>query len=91
MGSRQGDWVLDPFGGSGTTGIVANQLERDAMLVELNPEYAQTANDRGRHLERNGYTCQMCSVAAGDPDPLGGDRTVGLTMGHIIDKSKGVQ
>src|ERR1041384_3910518 len=40
-------------------------------------------------LERNGYTCQMCGVAAGDPDPLGGNRTVRLTMGHIIDKSKG--
>lgn len=40
-------------------------------------------------LERNGYTCQMCGVAAGDPDPLGGSRTVRLTMGHIIDKSKG--
>lgn len=40
-------------------------------------------------LERNGYTCQMCGVAAGDPDPLGGSRMVRLTMGHIIDKSKG--
>jgi len=40
-------------------------------------------------LERNGYTCQMCGVAAGDPDPLGSDRKVRLTMGHIIDKSKG--
>ncbi len=40
-------------------------------------------------LERNGYTCQMCGVAAGDPDPLGGNRTIRLTMGHIIDKSKG--
>ena len=40
-------------------------------------------------LERNGYTCQMCGVAAGDPDPFGGDRTVRLTMGHVIDKSKG--
>jgi hypothetical protein len=40
-------------------------------------------------LERNGYTCQMCGVAAGDPDPMGGNRTVRLTMGHIIDKSKG--
>jgi len=40
-------------------------------------------------LERNGYTCQMCGVAAGDPDPLGGPRTVRLTMGHIKDKSKG--
>lgn len=40
-------------------------------------------------LERNGYTCQMCGSAAGDPDPLGGSRTVRLTMGHILDKSKG--
>lgn len=40
-------------------------------------------------LERNGYTCQMCGCAAGDPDPLGSDRTVRLTMGHIVDKSKG--
>lgn len=40
-------------------------------------------------LERNGYTCQMCGMAAGDPDPLGGPRTVRLTMGHIKDKSKG--
>jgi len=40
-------------------------------------------------LERNGYTCQMCGVAAGDPDPLHPGRTVRLTMGHIVDKSKG--
>lgn len=40
-------------------------------------------------LGRNGYTCQMCGVAAGDPDPFGGNRTVRLTIGHIIDKSKG--
>jgi len=44
---------------------------------------------RARVLERNGYTCQMCGVAAGDPDPFGGSRTVRLTMGHIQDKSKG--
>jgi hypothetical protein len=40
-------------------------------------------------LERNGYTCQMCGVAAGDVDPLTSSRTVRLTMGHIVDKSKG--
>ena len=40
-------------------------------------------------LERNGYTCQMCGVAAGDSDPIGGPRPVRLTMGHIKDKSKG--
>lgn len=40
-------------------------------------------------LERNGYTCQMCGLAAGDQDPFDATRTVRLTMGHIIDKSKG--
>ncbi len=40
-------------------------------------------------LERNGYTCQMCGAAAGDPDPFNVTRTIRLTMGHIVDKSKG--
>jgi len=40
-------------------------------------------------LERNGYTCQMCGVAAGDVDPFNPSRTIRLTLGHIIDKSKG--
>jgi hypothetical protein len=40
-------------------------------------------------LERNGYTCQMCGLAAGDPDAFSPGRTVRLTMGHILDKSKG--
>jgi len=38
--------VLDPFGGSGTTGLVADQLGRDATLIELNGEYAQMAQRR---------------------------------------------
>lgn len=40
-------------------------------------------------LERNGYTCQMCGAGAGDEDMLHPSRTIRLTMGHIIDKSKG--
>jgi DNA modification methylase len=40
--------VLDPFGGSGTTGLVADQLNRNAILVELNPEYAAMAENRIR-------------------------------------------
>lgn len=45
-GSREGDTVLDPFGGSGTTGLVANRLGRDSILIELNPEYAEMARRR---------------------------------------------
>lgn len=44
---------------------------------------------RARVLERNGFTCQNCGMAAGDPDPFNPARTIRLTMGHIIDKSKG--
>lgn len=40
-------------------------------------------------LERNGYTCQSCGLGASDPDPFHPDRKVKLTMGHVIDKSKG--
>jgi DNA modification methylase len=45
-GSRKGDTVLDPFGGAGTTGLVADRLGRDAILYELNPTYADLARRR---------------------------------------------
>ena len=38
--------VLDPFGGAGTTGMVADRLGRNAVLIELNADYAQIARDR---------------------------------------------
>ena len=41
-----GGTVLDPFGGAGTTGLVADRLQRHAVLVELNPEYIGIARDR---------------------------------------------
>jgi site-specific DNA-methyltransferase (adenine-specific) len=40
------DRVLDPFGGAGTTALAAAQLGRDAITIELNPEYAAIARDR---------------------------------------------
>jgi DNA modification methylase len=45
-GSKFGDMVLDPFGGAGTTGLVADRLGRSATLIELNPEYARLARER---------------------------------------------
>jgi DNA modification methylase len=38
--------VLDPFGGSGTTAMVAEQLGRDAILIELNPDYIALQRQR---------------------------------------------
>jgi DNA modification methylase len=45
-GAREGGIVLDPFGGAGTTGLVADRHHRDAVLIELNPEYAEMARKR---------------------------------------------
>lgn len=45
-GCPLGGTVLDPFGGAGTTGLVADQLQRNAVLVELNPEYVSIAQNR---------------------------------------------
>lgn len=45
-GTKPGDVVLDPFGGSGTTGKVAKELGRQSILIELNPDYIELAQDR---------------------------------------------
>jgi DNA modification methylase len=42
----KGGTVLDPFGGSGTTGIVAASHSRNAILLELNQEYIDLAKER---------------------------------------------
>ena len=45
-GCPENGTVLDPFGGSGTTGIVANSHNRKAVLIELNTEYIEIARKR---------------------------------------------
>ncbi len=46
LGSCPGDLVLDPFLGSGTTGVVAIEMGRRFVGIELNPEYVSIAEDR---------------------------------------------
>ena len=46
LATRPGDLVLDPFVGSGTTGVVAYDLGRRFVGIELNPEYIQIAERR---------------------------------------------
>ncbi len=62
-------------------------LETDKRLPAL--PRAISKETRAWVLERNGYTCQMCGAAAGDADPYHPGLKIRLTMGHIIDKSKG--
>jgi site-specific DNA-methyltransferase (cytosine-N4-specific) len=45
-GSAPGDTVLDPFAGSGTTGMVALRLGRSFVGCELNPDYVRLGRNR---------------------------------------------
>lgn len=45
-GCPKGGTVLDPFGGAGTTALVADQMQRDCTIIELNPDYVHIAARR---------------------------------------------
>lgn len=56
IGTKKNDVVLDPFVGSGTTGIVSKRLERHFVGFEINPDYYQIAKNRiekSSHLDVN--------------------------------------
>lgn len=63
------------------------------LLVNLKPlpafERGISKETRAFVLDRNGFTCQMCGAAAGEPHPYDNNRKTRLHIGHIIDKSMG--
>lgn len=60
-GCPKGGRVLDPFGGAGTTGLVADRLQMDCTLIELNPDYVDLARHR---IERDrGGLLEICEAA----------------------------
>jgi HNH endonuclease len=63
------------------------------LLVNLKPlpafERSISKETRAFVLDRNGFTCQMCGAAAGEPHPYDAGRKTRLHIGHIIDKSMG--
>jgi site-specific DNA-methyltransferase (cytosine-N4-specific) len=52
LGSREGDTVLDPFGGCGTTGFAATELNRESVLIEINPSYAEMSKVRTKNVKK---------------------------------------
>jgi len=67
-GCPKGGIVLDPFGGAGTVGLVAARHGRQAILIELNPEYAGIAK---RRIEKEWRVQDAPSISVG-PGPLFG-------------------
>jgi HNH endonuclease len=63
------------------------------ILVDAKPQPALareiSKETRALILDRNGFTCQMCGAAAGEPHPFDQERKTRLHIGHIIDKSQG--
>jgi site-specific DNA-methyltransferase (adenine-specific) len=53
LGSKEGDWVLDPFMGSGTTGVVAKQNSRNFIGIELDKDYFEIAKNRIEKTRKN--------------------------------------
>jgi len=49
--SKKGDIVIDAFGGSGTTMVACEQLNRKARVIEFDPKYCQVIIDRMRKLD----------------------------------------
>src|SRR5690606_39219896 len=64
-GCPKGGTVLDPFAGSGTTGMVATGHGRNAILIELNPDYAELIRERiGPMLETQEATDRGHEIVA---------------------------
>ncbi len=63
------------------------------ILVSSKPKPAFERNiskeTRSFVLDRNGFTCQMCGAAAGEPHPYDNGRKTRLHLGHMLDKSMG--
>jgi hypothetical protein len=50
--SNPGDCILDPFSGSGTTVVVAYQMNRDYVGIEISEQYAKKAKERMVKLQK---------------------------------------
>lgn len=59
-GCPEGGTVLDPFTGSGTTGVVAKQTGRNFIGIEINPEYCEMAE---RRIEGTQQRCEQMTIA----------------------------
>lgn len=57
--TKAGDFVLDPFAGSGTTLIEAQRMERNSIGIELQPDVAAEATERIRSEQKDGIVADI--------------------------------
>ena len=53
VSTSEGDWVVDPFSGSGSTAVAAQRLNRNSIGFEINPKYIEPSR---RRLEQKAFT-----------------------------------
>jgi DNA modification methylase len=78
IGSKEGDLVLDPFAGSGTTGLVARQLKRNAVLLDISAEYCELMKNR---LSQQPEAFESLPVAENKATESSGDPMLDLESG----------
>jgi len=66
--TNEGDWVLDPFIGVGTTAIAALMHHRKAIGAEIMPEYVKIAKERIHLAERGALRIRPMERSVYDPD-----------------------
>jgi len=63
-GCPENGTVLDPFAGAGTVGLVCKQLNREAILIELNPDYIEIAKNRINENNNSLYAKEATSLSS---------------------------
>ena len=80
--SNEGDAVLDPFLGSGTSGVVAVELGRNFIGCELNEDYYQMASERiDEKMKEYGYVSAEEFSKVSEEDILTSKQLVKMTLG----------
>lgn len=57
--TKKGQWILDPFMGTGSTMLAAGKLNRNAIGIELSKDYYDSAR---RRIKRNNFSTELISI-----------------------------
>ncbi|MDH5402812.1 MAG: site-specific DNA-methyltransferase [Candidatus Heimdallarchaeota archaeon] len=60
--SKPGDLIFDPFAGTGTTGIVSTQINRNSLCIELDPINYNAITDRFQKVRKPDLVCQYINL-----------------------------